>query len=902
MNDAAPIRPDPDALLAEVRREDERRRRGKLKVFFGMSAGVGKTYAMLEEARKRAAEGLDVLVGYAEPHIRPDTEAVLVALDILPYKLVEYRGTALKEFDLDAALARRPAVCCVDELAHTNATGLRHPKRWQDIDELLAAGIDVYTTLNVQHLESMNDLVERITGVRVRETLPDAVFDAADEVELIDIAPDELLERFREGRIYRPDQAERAARHFFTKGNLIALRELALRKTADRVDEQVQQYRRDERLRQVVPASEKVLVCVGPSPLSGRLIRSARRMAWGLRAKLIAVSVEPEAARTDGAMADGLAANLKLAEEFGAQVVTLTGRRVATEVLAYAHTHNVTKIVVGKSDRPRWREVLFGSVVDDVIRGSGEVDVYVIRGATDAAGRPQVSTPRPTAHDWPGYAAAFAVVATVTAISWPLFHRFGVENENVLMLYLLGVLLVATRRSRWAALLTGALSVGAFDFVFVPPYYTFSISDRQYVVTFCVMLLTALVISVQTHRVRAHAEAARQRERRTAALLSLSRDLSVSESTAQIAAATERQTRDALGFAAVLLTRDGTAERPALIALGDGVPVGDKEMSVAQWAFEHDRPAGSGTDTLPAAAGTYLPLRGPRGVVGVLGVFAKDQPAPAGAQRQTIEAFAAQAALAIERAELADEARRAWERVETESLRNTLLSGVSHDLRTPLAGITGVATALIETGDTLRPDERRDLLATLLGEAERLERLLKNLLEITRMESGGLTLKREWTPIGDVIGTSLRALDRRLDGRHVSVSVASDLPLIRIDETAVGQVLINLLENAVEHTPPNSPIEVTASRSGTDQVRICVGDRGPGLPDGSATKVFEKFYHAPTVEGQGRGGVGLGLAICRGMVEAHGGTIVAANRVGGGAEFTITLPVGGVPPVVDTSA
>ena len=899
MTDSLPTRPDPDALLAEVRRQDERRRRGKLKVFFGMSAGVGKTYAMLEEARKRAAEGLDVLVGYAEPHIRPDTEAVLVALDILPYKLVEYRGATLKEFDLDAALARRPAVCCVDELAHTNAPGLRHPKRWQDIDELLTAGIDVYTTLNVQHLESMNDLVERITGVRVRETLPDAVFDAADEVELVDIAPDELLERFREGRIYRPEQAERAARHFFTKGNLIALRELALRKTAERVDEQVQQYRRDERLRHIVPASEKVLVCVGPSPLSGRLVRSARRLAWGLRAKLVAVSVEPEAGVTPGSLTEGLAANLKLAEELGADVVTLTGRRVATEVLAYALTHNVTKIVVGKPDRPRWREVLFGSVVDDLIRGSGEIDVYVIRGASEAATRPSTAVARPAAHDWPGYAAAVAVVALVTLISWPLFHRFGVENENVLMLYLLGVLLVATRRSRGAALLTGTLSVAAFDFVFAPPFYTFSISDRQYAVTFVVMLLTALVISVQTHRIRAQAQAARDRERRTAALLSLSRDLAVSQSTAQIATATERHTRDALGVAAVVLVPDRTAAAPGLIAIGDGVPVGDKEMGVAQWAFEHDRPAGRGTDTLPAAAGTYVPLRGPRGMVGVLGVFAGDQ--PAGPQRSTVEAFAAQAALAIERAELAEEARKAWERVETESLRNTLLSGVSHDLRTPLAGITGIATTLIDTGDALPPAERSDLLGTLLDEAGRLERLLTNLLDMTRMESGGLALKREWTPLGDVIGTSLHALDRRLEGRAVGVAIVPDLPLVCVDETALGQVFVNLLENAVEHTPAGSPIDITAAPAAAGRVRIQVSDRGPGLPAGSETRVFEKFFRVPA-KGRGGRGVGLGLAICRGIVEAHGGTIAATNRAGGGAEFFVNLPVGGIPPTVDTSA
>ncbi|HEX8389244.1 MAG TPA: DUF4118 domain-containing protein, partial [Sphingomonas sp.] len=546
-------RPDPDALLAEVSRQADRQRRGKLKVFFGMSAGVGKTYAMLEEARKRAGEGVAVLVGYAEPHIRPDTEAVLVALDILPYHIVEYRGARLKEFDLDAALARRPTICCVDELAHTNAPGLRHPKRWQDVAELLDAGISVYSTLNVQHLESVNDLVERITGVRVRETLPDAVFDAADEVELVDIAPEELLERFREGRVYKPEQAERASRHFFAKGNLIALRELALRKTAERVDEQMQEHRRDERLRRIVPASEKVLVCVGPSPLSARLVRSARRLSSGLRAKLIAVSVDPPGAplRAAGSSVD---ANLRLAEELGAQVVTLSGVNVAAEILAYATTNNVTKIVIGKPARARWKDVVFGSVVDDLIRRSGEIDIYVIRGEADAGDKPRhaAATPPRAAHDWVGYALATAVVALTTLVGWPLYHRLGVENENVLMLYLLGVLWVATRRSRGAAILASVASVVAFDVIFVDPYYTLAVSDRQYLVTFGAMLVTAFVISALTHRVRAQGETARQRERRTAALLGLSRDLSSARTGEQIAVAAQRHVGEVVGSAAVL--------------------------------------------------------------------------------------------------------------------------------------------------------------------------------------------------------------------------------------------------------------------------------------------------------------------------------------------------------------
>jgi two-component system sensor histidine kinase KdpD len=893
-------RPDPDALLAEVRAEQIKASRGRLKVFFGMSAGVGKTYAMLEEARKKAAEGVDVVVGYAEPHIRPETEAVLVALDILPYKLVEYRNATLKEFDLDAALARKPAICCVDELAHTNAPGMRHPKRWQDVAELLDAGINVYTTLNIQHLESVNDLVERITGVRVRETLPDAIFDAADEVELVDIAPEELLERFREGKVYKPEQAERASRHFFTKGNLIALRELALRKTAERVDEQMQQHRRDERLGRVVPAGERVLVCVGPSPLSARLVRSARRLATSLRGKLIAVSVERQAGPPlSNAARAQLDANLKLAEELGADVVALAGSNVADEVLAYATAHNVTKIVVGKPATPRWRDVLFGSVVDDLIRRSGEIDIYVIRGSDspdDPAAR-KVPENRRSSADWIGHGVSAGVVVAMTLIGWPLYHRLGLANTNVLMLYFVGVMWVATQHSRTVAITASLLSVAAFDLIFVPPYYTFAVSDKEYVITFAVMLLTALVISALTHRVRSQAEGARQRERRTASLLGLSRDLAAARTQEEIVKATGQHVGDAVGGRAVLLLASG----PQAVSVAHAADVAEldpRELGAAQWAMEHGQPAGHGTNTLPTAAGTYVPLRGPRGVNGVLGVLSSSDSPLNTDRRQMIEAFAAQVALAVERANLADETRAAWERVEAEFLRNTLLSGVSHELRTPLSGITGAATALAEADARLTSDSRRELLSTVIDESARMERLINNLLDMTRMEAGGLTLKREWTPVGEVVGSAVTRLDRRLQGRAVSIDVPRDAPLVWLDPTAIEQVLTNHLDNAAEYTPPGSPIDIYLSVSGPT-LRVEVADRGPGIPAGTEKRVFEKFFRARPGDGSPNRGIGLGLAICRAIVEAHGGTIRAANREGGGASFVFTIPTGGTPPHIE---
>ena len=905
-------RPNPNVLLTEVSHLEGKARRGRLKIFFGMAAGVGKTYAMLEEARARASEGLDVLIGYAEPHIRTDTEALLLGMEILPYKLVEYRGASLKEFDLDAALARKPAVVCVDELAHTNAPGMRHPKRWQDVVELLDAGINVYTTLNVQHLESVNDIVERVTGVRVRETLPDSVLEHADEVELVDIAPEELLERFREGKVYRREQAERAAKHFFTKGNLIALRELALRTTAQRVDEQMLEARREAGDRGTWDATERVLVCVGPSPMSPRLVRSARRLAASLRAEWIAAYVEtPGSTRMSGRDRRRLDATLRMADELGARTVTLSGSKVAEEIIAYAQSHNVTKIVIGKPIRSRWWDLAFGSVVDDLVRQSGEIDIYVIRGGEERES-PNGTSPaeRPARpRDVTGYVAAVTATVAATAVGWPLHHRFDIDNENVLMLYLLGVLWVATRHSRGAAILASVLSVAAFDLVFVPPHYTFAVSDRQYVVTFLVMLLTSLVISTLTHRVRVQAEAARQRERRTAALFALSRDLAVARTADEIAAATVRHVSDVLGARPTLLLSDGDGR---LALSGDaGAAAADagttdgaaKELGVAQWAYDHDRPAGRGTTTLPAAAGTYVPLRASRGVIGVLGLTVPSKANWSGEQRLMTEAFASQAALAVERVRLAEEARAAWERVEAEFLRNTLLSGVSHELRTPLAGITGAASALVEAADQLSDAARVNLLETVLAESERMERLITNLLDMTRLEAGGLAVKREWVPIQEVIGSALRHLDRRLRGRDVRTNVPPETPLVSIDAIAIEQVLANLLDNAVEYTPPSSPIEIGVGvREADGSLVVEVLDRGPGLPRGAEGRVFDKFFRAAPVELRGRRGIGLGLAICRGIVEAHGGEISAEHRPGGGAAFRFTLPRAGHPPVTDSTA
>lgn len=904
-------RPNPDQLLADVQHEEARKKRGRLKVFFGMAAGVGKTFAMLEEARARAAEGLDVVVGYAEPHIRAETEALLLGMEIIPHRIIEYKNTNLKELDIDAILARKPALVCVDELAHTNAPGMRHAKRWQDVAELLDAGIIVYTSLNVQHLESINDVVERITGVRVRETLPDSVLEQADEVELVDIAPEELLERFREGKVYKPEQAERASKHFFTKGNLIALRELALRTTAQRVDAQMLEARREAGAQHAWAANERVLVCIGPSPMSARLVRSARRLAIGLRADWIAAYVETSAeVRLSPDDRRRVDRTLKLADELGGATITLTGQNIADEIIAYAQSHNVTKIVIGKPQRPRWKDVLFGSVVDDLVRRSGDIDIHVIRGEENEREKSPASPAPAEPRNLSGYIASGIVILMAALIGWPLYHGFQwpdptrlphFSNINVLMIFLVGVLWIATHYNRMSAIVCSILSVAAFDFLFVPPYLTFTVSDQQYILTFAVMLLTALTISTLTHRVRRQADTARQRERRTAALFALSRDLAAARTTEDVAASTVQHVHDVLGRRTTLLLSD-TDRR--LTLKGDSAANRDglnsKELGVAQWAFEHEQIAGNGTNTLPAADGVYVPLHASRGVVGVLGLLDSSASRWLPEQRQLAEAFASQTALAIERATLAEEARTAWERVEAEFLRNTLLSGVSHELRTPLAGITGAATALVESESNLSDDARLELLDTLISEAERMERLINNLLDMTRLEAGGLALKREWQPLQEVIGATLHHMDRRLKGREISIALPGDLPLLNIDAAAMEQVFANLLDNALEYTPARTPLELTA-QSRQREVVIEVSDHGPGIPPGTERRVFEKFFRAGA--GPGRRGIGLGLAICRAIVESHGGRISASNRpIGTGAVFTLVLPVGDPPPGVDATA
>ncbi len=879
-------RPDPDALLKRVQAEETRRVEGKLKIFFGANPGVGKTYAMLEAAHEQRRDGVDVVIGVVETHDRVETEALVKGLEVVPRRAVEYRGTRLQEFDLDAALVRHPTVILIDELAHSNAPGLRHAKRWQDVQELLKVGITVYTTVNVQHLESLNDVVAQITGVRVRETVPDSVLERADDVELIDLPPDDLLQRLKDGKVYVPEQIQHAIHNFFAKGNLIALRELALRRTAQRVDQQMEVYRRDHAVVRTWPATETIMACVNMKARGPRLIRAARQMASDLHAKWIAVYVQiPRHLRLPQTERDRLVQTLRLAEQLGAETVTLTGENVAQEILNYARSRNATKIIVGKPLRSRWKEWLFGSVVADLVHQSGEIDIYVITGAA-GEGQPLVRRTLRSTSDTLGYVYALTGVLTATAVDWLMAPYFAAAN--LVMTYLIAVIVIAIRWGQGPSVLASILSVASFDFFFVPPYFTFAVSDAQYLLTFGVMLVAALVISNLAVRIRQQAELARYRERRTSVLYSMSRDLATHRGTEMLAQLAAKHLRDVFDAQVAVFLAD--PEKRVQLQRGELLffELEPKEAGVAQWVYDHNERAGLGTDTLPGVSALYLPLVCSTGPIGVIALRPKNAALLLDPEQlHLLESLVNQVALALERTRLSDEAQQAHVRVETERMRNAILSSVSHDLRTPLAAITGAASSLVEGQGEFNTVDRHELVRSIYREADRLDRLLTNLLDITRLEAGAVQLSKDWHSIDEVVGAALARLEGRLADHLINTSFPTDLPLIFVDGVLLEQVVINLVENAVKYTPPRSTIDLSAS-AGDHEVVVEVSDRGRGIPAGEELNIFDKFYRGKSAR---EGGVGLGLTICRGIVEAHGGRIWVENRPGGGALFRFTIPL-----------
>jgi len=888
------LRPDPDQLLSRIKQDEARSRRGKLKIFFGASAGVGKTYAMLQAARQLREQGLDLVVGLVETHGRAETAALLDGLEPLPRKEIPHRDRALWEFDLDGALARRPALILVDELAHSNAPGCRHPKRWQDVEELLDAGIDVFTTINVQHLESLNDVVGSLTGIRVWETVPDRMFDVADEVVLVDLPPDDLLQRLKEGKVYLPDQAERAIENFFRKGNLIALRELALRRTADQVDDEMQSYRQQVG-DSAQPTREALLACVGPDPGADTLVRIASRLAGKLGCEWHALYVEtPALQRLPGARRQAILDILKLAQELGAHTATLAATDAPLAVVAYAHQHRLAQLVVGRSRSSRrfpWQRPFaerlgrLAPELDLLVTARNDAPRRAVRQET-ARGDKEQGSPASLLR---GYVAALLISLGTTLAATPLLPYF--DLANIVMLFLLAVVGTAVKYGRGPAVLAAVANVAAFDFFFVSPRFSFAVHDWQYLLTFIVMLIVGLIVGQLTARFRYQAHVASAREQRTRHLYEMARELSGALVVEQVVEIGERCVEASFRVKARLLLPDEHDRLPPP-PVQPGRPKAD--LSIAQWCFDRNAPAGIGTDTLPAASRLYLPLKAPMRTRGVL-VLAPERQRwlliPE--QRRLLDTFAALIAIALERVHFVTVARDTLVKMESERQRNSLLAALSHDLRTPLTALIGLAETLaLEL--TAEQSPHSEPLTAIHQQAVRMALLVNNLLDMAKLQAGGVRLRKDWQSLEELVGAAVRTLELPLRAHPLRLELDPRLPLVNCDAVLVERVLANLLENATKYTPPGAVIGVTASTE-ADRLIIEVWDEGPGLPTGREQVLFEKFTrgHAESAAP----GVGLGLAICRVIIEAHGGEIHAANRASGGACFTFTLPLETPPPI-----
>jgi two-component system sensor histidine kinase KdpD len=886
-------RPSPEALLKAAARENGR---GRLKIFLGAAPGVGKTYEMLATAQARLREGVDVVIGIVETHGRAETEALIEGLEQIPRKLVEYKGRELEEMDLDALLARKPALALVDELAHSNVPGSRHPKRYLDVAELLAAGIDVYSTLNIQHIESLNDVVARITRIRVRETVPDYVLDQAHDVEIIDITPDDLLQRLRDGKVYVAQTASRALDHYFSPGNLTALRELALRSTAQRVDAQLLDHMQEHAISGPWAAGERVLVCVTSGSArdgsAAALVRYGRRMATRLRAPWVVLHVETaRTLRMSEAERDRIAETLRLAETLGAQAVTLPGRDVAEDILAYAHEHNFTHIVVGNSGPSRFR--FLPTVTQRLVARAADLPIHVLGQERNAAEAEEEAphTVRPaTPVSWAPYGASAGLVGAAVLVGVAL--REILQAASISLVFLTAVLGAAAAFGLWPSLFACMLSVLAYNFFFLPPLYTFTIADPENVVTLVFFLITAVVASNLAAAVRAQAVTAQSRARTTDDLYQFSRKLAAIASLDDLLWAAVYQVAAMLKVRVVLLLPEGET-----IAVRAGYPPEDTleeaDLAAARWCWQHNRTAGRGSDTLPGGRLLFLPIGTGRGPVAVMGIES-DRPGPllAPDQRRLLDALGDQTAVSIERITLAEDVDRARLLAETERLRSALLTSISHDLRTPLASILGAASSLESYDALLDPAGKRDLLRTIQEEAERLGRFVANLLDMTRLEAGALAPKREAADMGELVGSALARAGKVLATHRVEVDIAPDLPLPELDVVLFEQALFNVLDNAAKYAPLDSLVQVRVwHEPAAGELRLQVMDEGPGMPESELPHLFEKFYRVQNTDRQ-RPGTGLGLAIARGFVEAMGGRVEAANRTDRtGAVFTFVLPV-----------
>jgi two-component system sensor histidine kinase KdpD len=885
---------DPDELLSRLERSEASASRGHLKIFFGASAGVGKTYSMLESAKAARAAGVDLVVGYVEPHGRVETERLLIGLEQLPFLQILYRGILQREFDLDAALKRHPSILLVDELAHSNLVEgepkPRHTKRWQDIEELLAAGINVWTTVNVQHLESLNDVVAGITGIRQHETIPDRIFDQADEVELIDLPPGDLLARLKAGKVYSTSQAATATEKFFREPNLVALRELALRRTADRVDAAARAFSGQERVSKPWLARDRFLVAVALDDQAEQLVRVGKRFADALDAEWLVVTVETPAMLKLGERTRNRRVEiLRLAESLGAQTVTLDGPSASAALTEYARVRNVTRIVVGEPKRFGLRSWWQPSTTTKLVEANAGFDVSVISRRVSPASKSRMrDSGESQPIKWSPYWQALGITVACTLLAAAMYRYF--ELTNLVMIYILGATVAALRLGRGPASVASIANVVAFDFFFVPPRYSFAVSDFQYLVTFAVMLAVAFTIANLAANVRAQTRVAGARERRTALLYAMSRELAATRSLEGLARVAVRHVAETFAGRAVVLVPDaaGRLHHPRSEAMPSSLRRAD--LSIAQWVFDHAVPAGLGTDTLPAAAAQYLPLKAAKKTLGVLAMEpTQKRRLLLPEQRHLIETFAGQIALALERGELAEAAETARVTAETEGLRNTLLASISHDLRTPLAVIAGASSALNDPQMNFDSDARRLLTASIESKANEMTDIISNVLELMRLETGQVALRRDWQSVDDLLSGARARCEGRLANHPLKDELPVDLPPVFVDSSLIVQVFSNLLENVARHTPPGTQITVWGLAE-EGALRICVDDNGPGFPQGDPERLFAKF-HRGRDEGN-TGGAGLGLTICRAIVNAHGGSITAMPRPGGGARIAFTLPTG----------
>ncbi|HVY89231.1 MAG TPA: sensor histidine kinase KdpD [Hyphomonadaceae bacterium] len=880
MNDAEERRPSPDALLEQAKLEQ----RGKLKIYLGAAPGVGKTYAMLSDARRKRADGVDIAAGVVETHGRAETKALLEGLEVIPKHMLGAPGRQIEEMDLDAILARKPKIALVDELAHSNAEGARHPKRWMDVDELLAAGIDVWSTLNVQHIESLNDIVARITRVRVRETLPDAVLERADEVELVDLTPDELIERLREGKIYLPDQAQLALRNYFAPGNLSALRELAMRRAADRIDEQVRGLRQAQGETAPWAAGERILVCVDEREASPEVVRHAKRRADQAHAQWLAVHVETGRGASIGERQRArLSETLRLAERLGAETATLPGDRVADTLLAYAREQNVTQIIVGKARRSLLFETVFGSVVRELINRSGSIAIEVVPEDAAHSQKTRISLMAP----WPaltsrGVAEAIVMTAAATLVAWPLDKWLAVSNLT--LVYLAAVLVSALTRGLWAGLLTGIASALAFNWFYTAPRHTFTIADPDNVLAILAFTGAALVISALAARARQQTLAARSEARTSRELFGLSRMLTSATSEDEAASALARYAARAFEAECAVLARIGLEDIRQASTFAMKRELTESDWAAARWTLQKGEATGRGADTLPGVRWLFLPLRTKRLVAGVVGVARETPLSPA--ERRRLEGMGDQAASAMERAHVAEALEHSRIETEAERLRGTMLASLSHDLKTPIAGVLGAASSLRAYGDRHDPETRDGLLSSIENEAARMQRYVGKLLDMTRLDAGGIQARAEPLDPADALSAVASRAGKLSANRPIRLDIESNLPLVRADASLLDQALFNLFENALIHAK-QGPVTLKASRTPAG-LALEVLDEGPGLKPGEEQRIFDRFTRGSE---PGDGGTGLGLAIVKGFAGLMNAKVSARNRTDGtGAVFAMEFP------------